>query len=236
MLLAVLDSRGVVGGQMGAGPHPGYLSALYMTGVCMISLLEAAEASVEEGRMTEAKTKAFADALRRLHARFIRDDIGLFPSDFGSARATWHPVYRATWAMLAMRIYPEMIRLLGMDDPEALHALRSFYRAPALPLDEWAVTGRLGHHFINPPYHDALMLGARAVDEGVEIAPAGAPDLWPERQIVRTPFGDLAVECRAEEDAVHWQFRAAEAFPVTILHGGARIRTGSQDSCRLPLR
>src|SRR5687767_9214569 len=49
MVRVVLDSRGTIGGQMGGGPHPGYLPSLYMTGVAMSSLLDVAEAEAEVG-------------------------------------------------------------------------------------------------------------------------------------------------------------------------------------------
>lgn len=49
MIHTVLAERGTIGGQMGAGPHPGWHSSLYMTGVVMISLLETYEMALERG-------------------------------------------------------------------------------------------------------------------------------------------------------------------------------------------
>jgi len=231
MLKSLLDTRGTVGGQMGAGPHPGYLSSLYMTGVCMTSLLEIAEAEIEEGH--PERLPVINDMIARLSAHYTRDDTELFPSNFGHRRADWSDKQHTIWSTLAFRAYPELLRL-GGDEEAALTGLNIAYTCTDKPIEEWAVRGRPGDNFIHPRYHDALLLGATVKDNGIELDPTGDPAWWPAEQTVKTPWGDLTVTLTREEGELTFAFHAVKTFPITICYNGQAIQTDSQGKCALP--
>lgn len=228
MLRTVLDSRGVVGGQMGAGPHPGYLSALYMTGVCMLSLLEVAEAHSEASGLPPVERNRFADDLRRLSEYFNRDDVGLFPSDWNCCRAKWSDAFEFCWSVLGIRVYSQMARLLGMEeDDTVLSGLRRSCEGIREPLEERV--SRIGHDLINPLIHDALLLGARITDQGLELAPLAVPDQWPPRMTVHTPWGELNVACQWDGKQAQLRFESAGDFPIIIRYRGKLTATHSRD-------
>jgi hypothetical protein len=226
MMTTVLDTRGVIGGQMGAGPHPGYLSSLYMTGVSMVSLLEVTEAATEAG--DTAIVQALLPYLELLHAHYNRDDVELFPSKYGDIRANWGDVQTGTWAAMAIRIYPELGRLLGPQDQTSGEGLQKIEQSKLQSLQEWSQQGRLGNQLINPIYHDALMLGARVIDSGIEIAPLNEPDFWPTEQTVATPWGDLTVRKDCNDDTLTLRFEAEREFPVSVKYHDKVVETNSQ--------
>lgn len=232
MVTRVLDTRGVIGGQMGAGPHPGYLSSLYMSGVCMVSLLEVAEAEIEDGNF-DALEPIF-EGLRKAHVQFNRSDVELFPSNFNPNKTDWHAYRTPCWAVLAMRIYPEMARLQGREDRMTRLGLSRAVSKdlPAVTVEGWA-HNRTGDNLLQSVYHDAFMLGARATEQGLEIAPLGTPDQWPGQWSVGTPWGDLKVEVQAKGRKATLIFSAATEFPVTVLYGGRTRRTGSNRTCSI---
>lgn len=231
MSRTVLDSRGSIGGQMGAGPHPGYLSAIYMTGVSMLGMLDVAEAAVEK-RDDAAEAQALK-ALRQLDQQFMRNDRELFPSGYGTTREDWGEASHGLWAAMALRIYPELARLQGREDEMTRAGLRLAVECPRPPFDKWAVSGRHVMYYLNPIYADAMLLGARLRGSGIEIAPLGEPQCWPAEQTVETPFGDLTVTTQVSEDDVKLSFHAECAFPVAVRYGGRVIETSSQQSCTL---
>jgi hypothetical protein len=217
MLRTVLETRGVIGGQMGGGPHPGYLSSLYMSGVCMVSLLETADAELEEGN-TEEVAKLL-QLLQRVHVQFNRTDVELFPSSYTPEKKDWHAYKDACWAILAMRIYPEMIRLQGVEDEATLLGL-SRSVSPELPPLEKFLSNRPGDNLLQSVYHDALLLGARATEDGVALNPIGAPAHWPPQWTVSTPFGELTVEVTREGEGTALRLTADADFPVTVCYAG----------------
>jgi hypothetical protein len=234
MCRAVLESRGSIGGQIGAGPHPGYLSSIYMTGVAMLSLLDAAEAASEQDG--EPDLSALLAPLRTLNTQFIRDDREMFPSNYGENRRTWGQGNSWMWATMALRIYPEMARLQGSEDELTRSGLRRAMETPTPPLEQWAVTGRYVMYYVNPLYADALLLGARLCGDGVELAPVGEPEWFPERQTVETPFGDLVVIKEVQDGTVALRFEAGQDFPVRVQYGGQIMETTSQSGCRIVLK
>ncbi|MCE9590013.1 MAG: hypothetical protein K8S99_05760 [Planctomycetes bacterium] len=240
MMKSVLDTRGVIGGQMGAGPHPGYISSLYMSGVCMVSTLEVAEAEAEELR--HDLTPALTDMLNKLHTHYIRDDVELFPSNFGSGGwKNWAAGGKGTWAMLAARIYTQMARLAGGDSDVIDQGLARLTDPDLVP-ETMARGGRLGDNFIHPTYHDALTIGARLTRDrhgqiaGVELDPIGPPEHLPAEQAVETPWGDLTIHTAIEGDRINLKFTAPLDFPVTIRYRGSTATTTSLGAASLPTK
>ena len=231
MTRTVLDSRGSIGGQMGAGPHPGYLSSIYMTAVSMLSMLDAAEAAVEAGE--DATIQEALAALRQLHVQFNRDDREMFPSNRGSSRKTWGEGSNAMWAVMALRIYPEMARIQGTEDELTRTGLRRAMEVPPMPLEQWALSGRHVMYYINPIYADAMLLGARMVRNGVEISPLDDPAWWPAEQTVETPFGRLRMTVSRDGGRESLRFEAEQEFPVTVRYGDAVFETTSKGTCAL---
>jgi len=231
MMRQVLEQRGTIGGQMGAGPHPGFHSSLYMTGVGMTTLLEVAEAEAEEG--DEASIHGIVAMVRKLHEHFNRDDVELFPSSYGQVRDQWNPGSAGLWAMLGIRIYPELARLQGGDDEVTRAGLKRSYESIVLTIEEWATCGRAGHCFVNPFFHDALLLGARIAGDGIELEPIGDPAQWPEQQTVDTPFGELKIKSSMADGEVRLEFSAAADFAVTVKRQGASVRASSNGACKL---
>lgn len=204
MIHTVLAERGSIGGQMGAGPHPGWHSSLYMTGVVMISLLETYEMALERGEIPE---KLWSD-LERLHQQYRRDDVELFPSNLGLPREKWSWHTKAEWSTFALRAYAEMGRAMGFDHPAVQEGFQKLKPALDFPQSEWSRTGRLGNRHLHPRAHDALMLAVRLNEEGgegVDLEPAfGTHTLpWPPLQQVTTPWGVLKI--RAEPCEGGWR-------------------------------
>ena len=235
MVGAVLQSRGTIGGQMGGGPHPGYLSSLYMTGVCMIALLEVAEAQAET--CEQPLVEGLPDMLLRLHQHYMRRDVEILPcflkmpGGADSVRRTGH------WAAMASRIYPEMGRLQGVQQQAVRAGLARCHIDPRQPDNDWSSRVRSGPRLIPPLYHDAFMLGARWTGDGVTLEPLGDPRSWPERQVVYTPAGELVVTAQPEPGAVCLSFSAPTPFPVRVAIGDWQGESSStcQTGLRVPL-
>ena len=231
MLQTLLETRGQVGVQMGGGPHPSYLSSLYMTGVCMTACLEMAEAEDEAGE-SETLDDLYA-MLKKMHPHFIRNDVELFPSNAGQGRPDWPESFNSTWAMQAGRIYPAMQRLW----PEAARLQRAgmalAYRHADEATDDWGAHARVALFPIEAAYHDALMLGARLAGKGIVIEPIGAPKHWPPAQDVHTPWGRLTIRTTNEGGKTELAFSALARFPVTVRCNDRTTRTTSRGRCRL---
>lgn len=224
MMGAVLDTRGMIGGQLGAGPHPGYISSLYMTGVCMNSLSDVAEAEYEEG--SDEGVAAAYRLILKLHERWVRDDIELFPSSYGlGGRDKWGDAGQQMWVVISGRVYPLAARLAprcgalaGAVRAMAEAGLKKMAEQPSLKPEEWIKNGRLGDNLLNPLYHDALMLGARVKDGGVELSPLGGLSAGPTEQVVQTPWGELKVTIEGEGEALRMRWRGAAN--VSVANGG----------------
>jgi len=229
----VLRTRGTIGGQMGAGPHPGYHSSLYMTLVTMISLLDVAEAGLEHG--ASSGDPLLQELFPPLHRQAIRDDTEMFPSDYGRGRHRWGEGNHAMWAVAASRIYPELTRL-GLLPPadtqhgyakikEELRFLAS--RAMGIP------RGVMG--YLNPWYADAWVTGARWENNRLLLDPIECPELWPATQTVATPAGDLIVKLNSAGGPATISFSADEEFPVVVRWKGDEHSTTSGGSVTLSL-
>jgi len=226
MLRTVLETRGVIGGQMGGGPHPGYLSSLYMTGVCMISLLETAEAEQEDGNTEQIE--ALLPLLHRAHVQFNREDVELFPSSYQPDKKDWHAYKGGCWTLLASRIYPELIRLQGSEDDDTQLGLSRSVAENHSPA-EIAKSNRPGDALLQSVFHDAFMLGARATEEGITLNPIGTPELWPPQWTVATPFGELTITV----DGGSLQMQAEADFPVTVEYAGKTVTMRSNGTVAL---
>ena len=218
----VLASRGSIGGQIGAGPHPGYMSSLFMTGVTMVALEEAGAVAREKG--AAELLVSIRESLRILHTRFSRRDIEIFPSNPEMTLATTGTGGRRLWESPALRIYCEWLRWLDPADDRAAAGLRMALEM----LDSWPATWpdgqRRSQFYVNPLYTDALLLGAQATADGVTLAPLQ----WVPDQTVQTPFGDLRI--RYDDGIV--RFDAATVFPVTV----RGVQTTSQQTITVPER
>ena len=233
MIGGVLESRGSIGGQMGAGPHPGYLSSLYMTAITMCSLLDVAEAEFEEGHPEHIE--AMAPLLAKLHERWMREDVEMFPSHYGNSdRSRWGKNGEGMWAVLSGRIYTQCARFGDPANivPAGLARLRD---SDTDRPEVWATKGRPGDNFVYPLYHDALLAGARIDGNGVELRPIDDPSGWPAEQDVQTPWGQLTWMTTISGDRVHCRFDAAAEVPVTIHYAGATVRTTSRGEATLHL-
>lgn len=202
MNAVVLKSRGSIGGQIGAGPHPGYVSALFMTGVTMLALEEADAAAAEKS--DTALRAQIEEALAILDARFRRRDVEIFPSNPETTLATTGAYGRRLWEAAALRIYSEWTR----RSPAGADGLRMVLEM----LDSWPATWRDGSRrvmfYVNPLYADAMLLGARVEGNGVSLSPLR----WLPEQTVITPFGELRI--RYDDGKV--TFDAANEFLVTV--------------------
>ena len=218
----VLKSRGSIGGQIGAGPHPGYVSALFMTGVTMVAFAEAGAVALEKD--DAALLATIREMLPVLDARFSRRDIEIFPSNPDLTLATSGSGGRRLWTAAALRIYAEWARWLNPGDERAAAGLRMALEM----LDTWPASWPDGQRrtqfYVNPLVTDALLLGARVDGEGVTLAPLR----WVPEQTVNTPFGDLRI--RYDDGTV--SFDATTEFPVTV-NG---IRTTSRQTITVPER
>ncbi len=217
MIRLVVDARGSSGGQMGVGPHPGWHASLYMTGVNMISLLEALEAADEAGE----ETGAFLAPLEILHAHYARDDVELFPVCLGqNPRAAWTWQQLSVWSQFGLHIYAGLGRRFGFDRPAVREGFAKL--TPCLDFDtrEWGRVGRAGDQHAHPHVHDALMLDVRVATDGqgVDLTPAfGRATLpWPEQQTVETPWGPLAIGAVASDGGVRLTLGAPSDFRVRI--------------------
>jgi hypothetical protein len=224
-----LSSALATGGQMGAGPHPGWLSSLYMTGVSMVSLVEALEAERETGEEPEG----IQAALERLHRHYMRDDVEMWPVSFGrGTQAGWQSGNAAALSSLVVSVYAAMGRRRGFDQPmirEGFAKLRHFSENPV-------IAGRTGDRLVHPWSHDALMLDARVAEDGlgVDLAPAFGPATlpWPARQTVDTPWGTLAIDAVESDGGVSLTFAAPADFRVRIVMSGRTIEVRSRGKTR----
>ena len=216
---------------MGAGPHPGYLSSLFTTGVTMMSALDVAEAAVEADDQ-EAVGEVLR-VLRCLGRQWMRKDRELFPSRYGEVWSTWGPKAQLMWAVASSRIYAEVARLRGRQDDTVREAFGRVRAALEGQQDPLGPTGRLVIYYLNPLYADAMLLGARLGGEGVELDPLGDPSWWPARQTVHTPYGALRVDLVQDGPRHALAFEAERDFPVTVVHGGERTVTSSNGRCVL---
>ena len=197
----------------------------------MLSMLDVAEAAIEKDG-DDACVSGLLAALRQLHVQFIRDDREMFPSSYGSPvkkgdRNDW------MWVIMALRIYSQAARLQGHEDDVTRKGLDRALGTSTPPLEEWAVSGRYVMYYLNPIYADAMLLGARLAGEGVEIAPLGPPDTWPQERTVETPYGDLTVKLSHEAGAAVLSFEAERPFPVVVRYNGTVMETSSTGRCSL---
>lgn len=230
MLRDVVESRGTPGGQMGAGPHAGYVDALYMSGICMAACLDMAEAEIEAGNGDQLD--GLLDLLRKLHGDFIRDDMPLFPSNMDDLRADWSPHFAVTWSMIAARIYPVLSRIWPQSSKQQLEGMQVLYRH-AQDQDAWFHDGRYCLFPLQIGIHDAFVLGARLEGQGILIEPVGKPADWALEQVVDTPWGSLSVRARQRRGAVEFVFSAPEKFPIRICYKGKTGKTTSTGTCQL---
>jgi hypothetical protein len=232
MISSVLDDRGSVGGQIGAGPHPGYHSSLYMTGVCLISFLEVAQAEFEEGNTD--RVASMLPYFIKMEERFTRDDIELFPSEFGLARKGWGPAGHATWAAMAMRIYTQLATLYPQERARCERGLKRIPEHVPPTQEEYGRLGRVTNNLVNPLYHDALLLGAHLHNDGLKITPAVSPRLFPPKQVVSTPFGDLTITAAAQDEKTKLSFQSATEFPIDVSSADRTVQTTSKGDCTIP--
>jgi hypothetical protein len=228
MIGGVLESRGSAGGQMGAGPHPGWHASLYLTGVPLVGMMDALEAEAEAGGMPDA----FLKPLEILHGHFIRDDVELFPVSLGkSSRATWTTGQVATWSLFGLYVYAGMGRRFGFGHPAVREGFAALVPCTGFDMREWGRGGRAGDQHLYPRAHDALMLEARVAEDGsgVDLAPAfGAATLpWPEKQTVETPWGALVVRAVEADGRVTLTLEAPADFRVRIRTAAGAVETRS---------
>jgi hypothetical protein len=229
MATSVVQTQGVIGGQMGAGPHPGYLSALYMTGVCLSAMLDILEAGLQDGVQPDP---ALLPVLKAMSDYYLRDDVGWLPYAFHATREKWGKHALQAWVSMALHIYPAFMRLYGEQD-WMLEALRLTHQYNTGAPESWNTRNRPNDKYLSPRYHDALLLGARLAGDGITLSPLGDPSLWPARQEVHTPYGKLVMTCEPQTDGVTLRFSAPRCFPVTVHYGGQAYRTDSQGHCQL---
>jgi len=228
----VLEDRGNVGGQMGAGAHPGYHPSLYMTGVAMTSLADAADAMWERGDPDGAR--GVAAMLRAITPHFMRDDVESFPSAYAVPRAQWSGDHHAAWCLHAGRVYTGLARLTGDDTLVRAELAKARADEPCPPEEFIRQGGKPEPYYTDPRWIDALALGARWTGDGVELAPVDDPARWPARQVVETPRGALEITCTTGETGTRLAFRSPARFTVTVRVGKTVRRTTSQGVCNLP--
>ncbi len=231
MLQTVLDANGTVGGQMGVGPHPGYHSSLYMTGVAMISVLEVCQAMEQ---MTETpKITELVNMLQVMGKHFLRTDVELFPSSYGRP---WDCKATIVWKSLACRIFPESARLQGFEDEATHQGLDRCYDRSAQNLNKWADRGRSGMQMMHPHYYEALLVGARWCGAGVRLKPIRMQRHWPDHQMIATPRGQLMITIKpGTHSHTTFSFDASEEFPVEVACGDQVKKTTSKGSITLRL-
>src|SRR5690606_5500641 len=111
-------------------------------------LMDVAEA--QQQMTPEGQSPAIRDLpamLERLSRHFLREDVEIFPSNFGQPMV-WNPHQYAVWGAAAVRIYPEMGRLGGVAHATVEQGLRRCVEKIDMPLEKWAADGRLGTHLI----------------------------------------------------------------------------------------
>lgn len=224
MCLTVLRTRGTIGGQMGAGPHPGFLSSLFMTGVTMMSVLEVAHTAAEKG--DDEALRDCLEALRLLHPQFVRDDREFFPSNYGEQRKDWGDSFRLMWTMMALRIYSDLSRLPGEKD-WVTAGLEKALAVNTPLIEKWAVTGRHVIFYHNPIDADSHLLGARWEEGTLAIEPLGNPCVWPALQNVKTPLGSLSIETILSDGNAVIRFGAETEFPLRFSFEGKCLKTTS---------
>jgi len=229
---AVVAKRGNVGGQMGAGPHPGYHPSLFMTGVAMTSMAEVAEAAAQAG---DKATRIEVDVmLTDMSSHFMRDDVEYYPSNYANPRAQWGGSHRSSWALQANRIFAELARLEGREtDGTRAGLAKARQMESGTPEEMGRDGGARDTRYFDPIWTDALMLGARVSGNGLEIAPLGSFDQWPARQTILTPFGDVAMSVALSGERAEVTFESASDFPITLRYGGKEVKTSSRGKCSL---
>ena len=237
MNVSVIADRGVIGGQMGAGPHPGILSSLYMTGVTMIGLCDILEAAYE--KLPAAQARLWYDRIRpaldTLGHYFMRRDLELFPSNFAQ-RGQVVTERHGVWRVLGMRAFAVMAQLDG--EVNELTAAGLYDAAiDTGPWNEgWVTGGRIGNNMIHPLYLDSLLTGATWRDDGsMHLRPLGPLTLWPAEQTVHTPAGPLRITAERTDDGVTLRFEAEQTFDVRLDCNGQSVTTTSRGECTVPV-
>jgi len=235
MLGGLMQARGTIGGQMGAGPHPGYLPALYMSGVCMMSVLDVAEAVAEKDE--HAPAAELSTLLRLLNAEYMSDDRPVLPCHVFRRGGIGDWTLGGHWLAMGHRIFPELARLLEEGESAVAAGLLRCNWDREETHKNWWNHPRSTPRLVPPLYHDALMLGARWTGEGVTMEPIGEAQWWPERQIVHTPVGDLAVLAKCEHGGLRLRFEAPVEFPVEVSYWGWRggASSTSADGVVIPI-
>ena len=217
MIRRVLDHRGVVGGQMGAGPHPGWHSSLYMTGVTMCSLLDIAAAQQEMlDPNHEPDLVDIPDMIHRLSERYQNRDIEMFPSSLGQPK--WDDKANGIWTTFGCRVYPELARLEGRESETTQAGIERAMRSDVPPMDEWFASGRFTTHLVHPLYCDPMLLGAKWTDAGLSLQPIGDAQDWPAKSTIQTPAGDVTLDVKIEGDTAALTFSAAFDAKVTLTY------------------
>jgi len=249
---AVVRARSHPGGQMGAGPHPGYHPSLYLTSVAIDAFMDAAECL--HGKSDQEGAKLALDLVRRTTGHFMRDDVEWLPDQLGQPRRKWYGVYQSQWITVANRVYRELARFRGAEDDAIRAALA---KADALyygPLPAWNMgpdehyliwpdfggsdwvcrAFRDGTRYRDPHWADALLLGARWTGQALEINPIGEIDHWPREQTILAPPGDVSMHISTVGDRMKLKFDCQNDFAVTVRYRGHRASTTSRGMCLLP--
>ncbi len=216
MITTVLRTRGVIGGQMGAGPHPGYHSSLYMTGVVMVSILELLDAHLEKGMESDPLVRELVGLFGQLHTHFNRNDVEMFPSNRKKGHQSVDEWKCTHWANLGLRIYTGLGRYLGWAGENLDQGLFRSMHPELLQGAERGKDGRPGDGLVNPLYYDALLWGARVEGDGVRLEPMGKAERWPAKAVVHTPFGELTVV----KEAGALVLSSGAQFPVSLVLNG----------------
>ncbi|MAE60474.1 MAG: hypothetical protein CMJ49_03855 [Planctomycetaceae bacterium] len=229
----LIESRGNVGGQIGGGPHPGFHASLYMTEVTFASLLEAAAAMSEYG--DEAGVEAIRQVMRPIHAHYNRDDVELFPSNYGQHRAEWSDAFVGLWVMAAIRLYSEWPRF-SADDSSLIEEGWAKIAAAKFSWDvPYFDETRPAMFLVNPWYADVMITGARREDDGIALDLVGRPDDWPAEQMILTPFGELSVTIERGDGKATFGFTADRRFPVSVRYGGVTEEADSSGTVKLAI-
>ena len=227
----VMEQRGTIGGQMGAGPHPGYHASLYMVGVGMVNLLEAADRFAETGDDDSLET--VVAILRRCCEHYQRDDVEYYPSHMGVHRGAWLSQNATGWNINARRIYAGLARLTGHEDPRTRHAMARVHQLRSDPAGSWSGYGRDSTNYWSGYWYDAQLLGAQVAGDELVIEPIGNVAHWPETQVIYTPWGIVRLHTQVDGAQATLRFEAEYDLPVTVRYRGQTARTTTTGACTL---